>query len=153
MTDDTPNYDIRIDADELLVDLAERAAEYGHDYEEKRQWWRESLDTVDEWHDARYWMLEARGGQRAYRDVLATLQPGGRFRTDDGTVDVRAFMRWVSQRADAAHDDRHGTHGETRQADEAESAFARVLAVLRDDYGVGWPRIDDLGGVVEADLP
>lgn len=153
MTGDGPNYDLRIKADELLADLAEGAASYGEDYEEKRSWWRES-PTYDPFTEARYWMLEARGGQRAYSMTIPTIQPGGRFRNGDGTVDVRGLMRWLSNRADSAHDDSHGPYTETRQADEAETAFASILSLLRDDYGVGWPRLDDVGGTPrECDLP
>lgn len=153
-----PDYDVTVEANELLEDLAKRAAEYGENYEENRQWWRES-PAYDEWHEARYWMQEARGGQRAYSEAIAAIQPGetwraGRFRNDDGTVDVRAFMAWLSDAASEAHERSHGDYTETRQADERETALVAVLSLLRDDYGVGWPRLDDIGGnPVEADLP
>lgn len=34
-TEDGPNYDVRIDADELLADLANSAAEYGRDDQQR----------------------------------------------------------------------------------------------------------------------
>lgn len=150
---DAPNYNVEIAADELLSDLATKAAEYGEEYEEKRQWWTGSFDDRREWLDAKYWMLEARGGQRAYSEALAKLQPGGRCRNDDGTVDVRNFMRYLSRAADDCHDRSSGGYQNTRQADEGETANAKMLSLLRDEYGVGWPRFDDLGGVLDEDMP
>jgi len=159
MSTDTPDYDIAIDADELLADLAADAAAHGRDYQEKRGWWDDSLGTHSEFHEARIWMLEARGAQRAYAKTIASLQPEHHsltvdtYRTDDGAVDVRGLMRWLSEQADAAHE-RAGAVGERPQADAAETAYARILSTLRDDYGVGWPRLDDLGGnPLECDLP
>jgi hypothetical protein len=150
---DSPDYDVTVEADDLLADLAADAAEYGKDFEENRRWWRESLD-FDEWHEARYWMLEASGGQRAYAESLAALQPGGRFRADGGMVDVRGYMAWLSGLADRSHDRSHGPYTETRQAAERETAYTAVISTLRDDYGVGWPRLDDIGGTpLEEDLP
>lgn len=152
-----PNYDVEIDADELLADLADIAAEYGEDYEEKRRWWTES-PVYDEFHEARFWMLEARGGQRALSHAIAALQPEnncitvGCYREADGTVDVRGFMSWLSEEADAAHE-RRGSSSPSRQASEAESAYNKALRLLREDYGVGWPRLDDLGGIKEEDRP
>jgi len=149
-----PNYEVEIDADELLARLADDAASYGADYEEKRQWWRESLTYSDEWTEARYWMFEARGGQRALSETLAKLQPGGEFRNDDGTVAVRGLLRWLSRRADSAHDRSHGPYTETRHADEAETAFASAISTVRNEWPVGWPRLDDIGGnPIQEDLP
>lgn len=149
-----PNYDVEIQADELLADLADDAADYGEDYEEKRSWWHDSFRATEEFHEARYWMLEAVGGRRAYRDALTRIQPGGRFRNGDGKIDVRGYMRWLSNKADHAHEDSRGPYTETRQASEAESAYVSILSTLRDDYGVGWPRLDDIGGnPIEVDLP
>lgn len=153
-TDAGPDYDVEIDADDLLADLAERAAEYGRDYEEKRRWWHESLDTLEPWHEASHWMLEARGGQRAYAEAIAAIQPGGGYRNDDGTVDVHRYMHRLSTFADQCHEDSYGPYAETRQADEAETAYAKILSVLRDEYNIGWPRLDDVGGTpIEEDLP
>lgn len=152
MNDDTPNYGIDVQADELLAELAERADDYGRNYEEKRRWWTESLEYHQEHTEARYWMHEARGGQRALADVISQLHPGGRFRNADGTVDVRGLMRWVNDRADAAHDRSHGPYTETRHADEAETAYVSVLSLLRDDYGVGWPRLDEHGNALAEDM-
>ena len=148
-----PNYDVEIAADELLTDLAESAAGYGEEVVENRQSWRESWDWASEFRETRYWMLEALGGRRAYATVMAKIQPGGRFRNDDGTVDVRGLMRFVSDRSSEAHERSYGDFTETRQADEAESAYASILSTIRDKYGVGWPRFDDVGGVMERDLP
>jgi hypothetical protein len=148
-----PNYDVEVDADELLADLAKRAADYAHDHDEKRRWWRESFDMVSEFHDARYWMLEALGGRRAYQYAMVELQPGGRYRNDDGTVDVRGFMSWLSDLSEEAHEAARGDYTTTREADEAETAYVKMQSVLRDDYDVGWPRFDEVGGVRERDLP
>jgi hypothetical protein len=159
MTDDAPNYDITIDADDLLAELAADAAAYGGDYKEKRQWWADSLETPEPFYAAEQWMLQASGGRRAYSEAIAALQPEAHsvpvdcYRNDDGTVDVRGYMRWLSECADAAHD-RGGVPGTNPQANEAETAYSRILSTLRDDYGVGWPRLDDLGGnPLECDLP
>lgn len=141
-----PDYGIEIDADELLAELADDAAAYGEKYEEKRRWWTESLDTPTEFRDARYWMLEARGGQRAYSEAIAELQPGGRYRNADGTVDVRGYLRWLSQLASDAHERSHGSYTKTRQPDEAETAYVSVISTIRNEFGVGWPRLDDVGG-------
>jgi hypothetical protein len=156
---DAPDYDMEIAADELLADLAEEAAEYGRDVAEKARWQREA-PAFDPYTKAMYWELEALGGRTAYAKAIATLQPENsllpsrNFREADGTVDVRAFMAWLSKQADAAHEDSYGDYTETRQASEAETAYARMLSTLRDDYGVGWPRLDDLGGnPLECDLP
>ena len=157
--EDAPNYDVEIEASDLLVDLADGAAKYGQKHEEYREMWMESLDTFEEFYDARYWMLEAVGGRRAYSNAIAVLQPGetwraGRYLNDDGTVDVRGYMKWLSQQSSEAHEASHGPFTETRQADEAASAFARILSTLRDDYGIGWPRLDDLGGnPLPVDMP
>lgn len=155
-----PDYGVEIDANELLADLVEEAASYAEEYEEKRRWWMESLDHCDEWHEARYWMREARGGQRAYSEAIAALQPESHalvvdcHRNEDGTVDVREYMAWLSKCATEAHERSGSVPGQNPQADEAESAYTRILSTIRDDYGVGWPRLDDLGGnPLECDLP
>jgi len=147
-------------ADELIADLVADAVAYAEKYEEKREWWQESLDAADEFHDARYWMMEARGGQRAYSEAIAALQPENHnvlvdsYRNDDDTVDVRAFMAWLSDAASSAHDRSRDGMNRNPQADEAESAYTSILSLLRDDYGVGWPRLDDVGGnPLECDLP
>ncbi|MGQ3723495.1 hypothetical protein [Natrialba aegyptia] len=156
---DGPDYDVQIDADELLADLAMIAAEYAADYAEKDRWWRDSLETFEEHTEARYWSLEAMGGRIAVAEAMRKLHAEtkygstGRFHNADGTVAVREFMAWLSQRADDAHERSHGPYTETRQADEAETAYAKIISLLRDEYDVGWPRFDDLGGVLECDLP
>lgn len=159
-TQDAPNYDVEIDADELLADLAVQAAAYAEQVEKYGRWWRESLEYGSEHTEARVWLLESKAGLRAYSEVLATLQPESarrkRFRNEDGTVDVRGLMKWVSQLADEAHERRHEhtKHERSVQASEAESAYTRILSTLRDEYGIGWPRLDDLGGnPLEEDLP
>jgi|GEM_PF-4782486 len=160
MTDDSPDYDVRIDADELLADLVEQAQDYAEDHSEKREWWHDSFDTTAEWTEARYWMQEALGGRKATSEAIAALQPEAHTihapncRNDDGTVDVRAFLRWLSEEADAEHERSYGDYTETRQADEAETAYCRIMSTVRNDYGVGWPRLDDVGGTpLEADMP
>lgn len=156
---DAPNYEVEIDADDLLETLAERAAEYATDHAEKDRWWRESLAMATEHTEARYWALEALGGRNAVADTMVELQREtkhgrpGRYRNADGTVDVRGFMASVSRLADEAHDRSHGPYTETRQADEAETAYAAVLSLLRDEYGVGWPRMGEHGNPLEGDLP
>lgn len=156
---DRPDYDVEIDADELLTDIAEMAAEYGEDYEEKRRWWMES-PPHDEFVAARGWMQEAAGGQLALSHVVAALQPENHslmvdcHRREDGTVNVRELMAWLSEQADAAHERSGNSLNPNRQANEAETAYVSVLSLLRDDYGVGWPRLDDVGGnPLEEDLP
>jgi len=160
MSDDSPDYDVHIDADELLADLVEQAQDYAEDHTEKREWWHDSFDSATEWTEARYWMLEALGGLEATDQAIAALQPGAHTihapncRNDDGTVDVRAFLRWLGDESDAAHERSYGDYTETRQADEAETAYCRIMSTVRDDYRVGWPRLDDVGGnPLEADLP
>jgi len=148
-----PDYDAEIDADELLVDLAAAAADYGKDFEEKRQWWRESWHHVNRFDEAKYWMLEAAGGRRAYSNTIAELQPGGRFRAGDGSVRVRELLRWLSSRSEETNEARQGDYTNTRQSSEAHSAYCSIISTLRDDYGIGWPRFDDLGGELECDLP
>jgi len=148
-----PNYDVDINADELLADLAETAAGYGEEVVENRQSWRRSWDWATEFREAKYWMLEAIGGRRAYADIMAAIQPGGRFRNDGGTVDVRGLMQALDHKSTTTNEDRNGPYSETRQASEAHSAYSRIISTLRDDYGVGWPRFDDLGGRLECDMP
>jgi len=156
---DAPNYEVEIDADDLLESLADLAGEYARDHAEKDRWWRESLETVSEYTEARYWALEALGGRRAIAETMVELQGEtkygrrGRYRNADGTVDVRGLMAWVSRRGDAAHEDARGDYTETRQADEAETACATVLSLLRDEYDVGWPRLGEHGNPLEGDLP
>jgi hypothetical protein len=151
---DRPDYSVEIEADELLSDIANMAAGYGTEYEENRR----SAEELAPFPEARRWMLEARGGQRALSDVVAALQPENHgvglptFRRQDDTVDVRELMKWLSRESDATND-RRNTSRYNHQASEAHSAYCKVTSLLRDDYGVGWPRIDELGGVMECDLP
>lgn len=159
-TQQGPDYDVEIDADELLADLVELSQKYAREYAEHDRMWRESLDTFEPFHDAKYWALEDLGGRDAIAQAILGLQPAGdayfagRYRREDGTVDVREFMRWLSQRAEYAHEDSYGPYTETRQASESETAYVKVISLLRDDYGVGWPRLDDVGGnPLEADMP
>ncbi len=159
MTDDTPTYDIRIDADELLADLVAMAQDAAENRDEKREWYRDELERGFDIHPQYdYWVREQTGLLTALGRAIAALQPEQHdvlvdgVREDDGTVDVRAYMRWLSNEADSAHE----VVEERRDAPRAsnmETGYSRVISLLRDDYGVGWPRIDDLGGVVEADLP
>jgi hypothetical protein len=149
-----PNYDVDIDADDLLAYLAEMSRHYAEDYVEKRQWWSDYVGKADGFEEARYWMLEALGGRKAVTDAMAQIQPGGQCRNDDGTVAVRAFIRYLTDEGDHAHERSYGPYNETRQADEAETAYAKIISMVRDEYGVGWPRLDDLcGNPLECDLP
>jgi len=149
-----PDYSKTIDADKLLRHFADHAADYAHSHDENRQRWVDSHDMLTPFHEAKLWMLEDLGGRRAFQQSMITLQADGRFRNDNGTVDLRAFMNWLSERADEAHERSFGSYEDTRQADEAETAYTRMLSILRDDYGVGWPRMDDIGGnALEEDLP
>jgi hypothetical protein len=156
---EAPDYDVDIDADELLENLVTEAVEYAEDYEEKRRWWTESLETAQECHEARRWMQQARGGQRAYSETIAALHPENHcplvdsYRNDDGSVDVRGLLRWLSNCAESAHE-RRGTLNRNPQAGEAEHAYTRIISTLREEYGIGWPRLDDVGGnPLECDLP
>lgn len=149
-----PKYDLEIAAADVLNAFAADAADYAHDHDEKRQLWRDSCDMPSEFHEARYWMLEALGGRRAYHNAMIELQPGGKFRNEDETVALREFMAWISERAEAAHQRAYGGYTETRQADEAETAYTQMLSTLRDEFGVGWPRLDDTGGnPLDCDMP
>jgi hypothetical protein len=148
-----PNYDVKINADELLADLAEDAAGYGKEVIENRKSWRESWGWATEFKEAKYWMLEAIGGRRAYADIMVELQPNGRFRNNDGTVDVRGLLKSLSRASNTTNEDRNGRYENTRQASEAHSAYSRIISTLRNDYGIGWPRSDDLGGRLECDMP
>lgn len=149
-----PNYDVTIDADELLADLAADAAVYGRQYEDHRRTWQDSFDYATPFYDAKYWMLEVVGGRRAYAETLTRLQADGRFRAPDGTVRVRALLRWLGRRSEQTNEARNGDYTDTRQASEAHSAFTAVASTVREEYGVGWPRLDDLGGSpLECDLP
>ena len=149
-----PDYDVGIGADELLADFAEDAAQYGEKFEYAREKWQESLNYAEPFHDARFWMLEAIGGRRAYSKTIAKLQPGGRFRNDDDTVNVRGLLRWLSNRSEETNEARHGDYAKTRGSSEAHSAYSSIISTVRSDYGVGWPRLDDLGGTaLECDLP
>lgn len=142
-----PDYSVHVEADELLADLAEKAAQSAREHAYHARCWRD-----DDWWQYRQWMQEERKKMTAYATAIAMLQPErycytvprGEFVADDRTVNVREFMRATSSLGDDAHD---------RDSRPAESAYARVLSLLRDEYGVGWPRFDDLGGVLEADLP
>lgn len=160
---DGPNYDVQIDADDLLETLAERAAEharkmYKHrrDHREYDMWWEREPGQLSQYM---LWELEELGALRSYSLTITHLQPEAshswrcEYRNDDGTVDVRGLMQWLERESERAHEDSYGPHSETRQADAAETAFAKILSLLRDEYGVGWPRFDELGGVLEGDLP
>lgn len=153
-----PDYEVEVDADELIADLVEMSQDYAEKHDKHRRQYRESLDTFNPWHDARYWTLEALGGLRATSEAIASLQPEAHsplittYRNDDGTVDVRALMQWLDQQSTETNERRNGPYSKTRQASEAHSAIASVISLLRDDYGVGWPRFDDLGGELECDL-
>lgn len=157
---EAPDYDVGIDADELLEDLAEIAADYGRDYEEKNGWWRDSFDAPEPFHEARFWAMEAYGGRAALGEAIAAIQPESHalaarnFREDDGTVDVRGYMHWLKANADAARRDRgRQTGGSKRAAAEREWGNCKVLRLIRDEYGVGWPRTDEYGNPLEADRP
>ncbi len=161
-TQDAPNYDAEIDADELLADLAERAGEHYERMNERQRHHRELHPVLDipepgkltrEQLDA----LEERGALRAYSDAIAMIQPESEhwrnYREGDD-VDVRGFMKELSRLSDREDDARHDQpYQKNRQAQGAHSAYAKILSLLRSDYGVGHPRFDDIGGVLEEDLP
>jgi len=152
--DGAPNYEVEIDAAELREDLAELSAKHAKRAEEYRRWDREhfeyalpdQLPPPGDLTEFGYDALEQSGRVRAFGDAIAKLQPAGRTRylNDDGTVRVREFMRWLKRRGDAAHEDRYGPWKETRGASGAESAYAKALSVIRNEYGVGWPRLDEV---------
>lgn len=151
---DGPNYDAEIDAAELRQDLAARAAKHaekateyrrdGREWEESGGWWGRPPGQLSQY--AR-WELEEMAAADAYGHALAKLQPADRFRNrhryvEDGQVKVREFMRMLHTNVEETNDRRHGDY----QASARHSAYAKVLSLLRNEYGVGWPRLDDLGG-------
>lgn len=151
------DYTVRVEADELLVDIAEKAANHGKRMAEYRRYDIEEGFVPGRPPGQLSWYarqaLEEKKAVRAYGTAIAMLQPGwhdarvpsGEFVAGDGTVNVREYMREISRLGDAAHD---------RGAREAESAYAKVTSLLRNEYGVGWPRLDDLGGnPLQEDLP
>jgi hypothetical protein len=144
---DRPNYSVEIDAADLREDLAEKAASAARKHAYCARSYRE-----DDWCGYRQWMQEHRRKMRAYATAIAMLQPGrynvlvprGAF-VGDETVNLREYMREISRLGDEAHD---------RGDREAESAYAKVNSLLRNEYDVGWPRLDELGGnPLEEDLP
>lgn len=159
---DGPNYDAEIDAAELRQDLAARAAKHSEkaaehrrddrEWEEAGGWWDRPPGQLSQY--AR-WALEEMAAARAYARALAKLQPVDRFRSrhryvEDGQVRVREFMRFLQTNADETNGRRHGDY----QARKAHHAYSQVLSLLRDEYGVGWPRLDDLGGApIPEDQP
>lgn len=159
-TDDGPDYGVEVQADELLADLVEMAQDAAERRDEYREWVRDEMEygySVDP--QFQYLVTEQTGLLTALGQAIACLQPENHgvlvrcFREDDGTVDVRGFMQWLSKEADAAHE----VVNERRNAplsSKMETGYCRVMALLRDDYGVGWPRLDDLGGnPLPEDLP
>jgi len=154
---DAPDYEVTVRASELREDLAEAAATHGKRMAEYRRYDRNEGFVPGRPAGQLSWYarqaVEERKAVRAYATALAMLQPEhygatvprGEFVADDGTVNVREFMREISELGDAAYE---------RGAREAESAYASVTSLLRNDYGIGWPRLDDLGGnPIEEDLP
>jgi len=160
---DSPNYDVEVDADELLADLAERAGEHYDRMNERERHHREYVQTdlsrdPTKLSRAQLDALESLGALEAYSNAIAMLQPESEhwknFRGGDG-VDVRGFMKEMSRLCDREDDERNKrAYRENRQAQGAHSAYAKIISVLRDDYGVGWPRLDDVSGTaLEEDLP
>lgn len=157
MPEDTPNYDVRIEAVKLISDLAAKAETHGERLAEYRRYDREESFVpgrpAGQLSEYQRWALEEKKKARAYATAIAMLQPEshgttvprGEYVSEDGTVNVRKYMREISRLGDDAHD---------RGARNAESAYAKVQSLIRNEYGVGWPRLDDLGGnPIEADLP
>lgn len=149
----SPDYDTIINADALLRDLAEDAKHYGKKYEYGRKRWRQSLSSPTPFQEARYWMLEATGGRRAYSNTLTKLQSGGRFRKENGTVDVSGLLHWLNNRSKETNKARNGDYTETRQPSGAHSAYRSITSTIRSDYEVGWPRLDGEGNPLKSDLP
>lgn len=159
-TDAGPDYSVQIDAEEIRKDLAAKAAAKARKADEHRQECRDycpsnALELAPgELCQYQRWALEEFAAARAYARALLRLQPRPDLSytpddVTDGAVDVRSFMRWLKNRCEDTNDRRHGDY----QTSAAHSAYADVLSLLRDEYGVGWPRFDDLGGVLEEDLP
>jgi hypothetical protein len=157
---DAPDYDITIHTDDVLADLVEMAQDAAERRDEYRQWHRRELERgYDINPQYEYWVREQTGLLTALGRAIAALQPEQHHvlvdgcRQADGTVAVRDYMRWLSDAADGAHQ----VVNEKRDAPRAskmETGYSRVLSVLRDDYGIGWPRLDDVGGnPLECDLP
>lgn len=145
-----PDYSVDIRAGELIADLAEEAASHDEEYA-----YHAECNREDDWWQYQQWMLEEKAAMRAYATAIAMLQPESHGATvprgefvEDGLVKVREFMREISRLGDEAHD------RDSVQADSAESVYACVTSLLRNEYGIGWPRLDDLGGnPLEEDLP
>jgi hypothetical protein len=157
---DAPDYDVRIEADELLADLVEMAQDAAETRDFHREVWREELERGYDIDHA--WERNVRaqtGFLTALGRAIAALQPENHdmwvscFRNSDGTVDVRGYLRWLSAEADRSNEVVNEC-GDAPRANKMESGFCRVMSLVRDDYGVGWPRLDDLGGnPLECDLP
>ena len=135
MSDDSPDYDVHIDADELLADLVEQAQDYAEDHTEKREWWHDSFDSATEWTEARYWMLEALGGLEATDQAIAALQPGAHTihapncRNDDGTVDVETVTNLSADVVLAANVTKSGTIDQLRSAGTTVYHFGEVQSM------------------------
>jgi len=157
---DAPDYDVRIEADELLEDLMEMAQDAAETRDFHRQCWREELERgYDIDHTWERSTRAQTGFLTALGRAIAALQPENHdmlvscFRDADGTVDVRGYLRWLKTEADRYHEIVNDRPGAPR-ASKMESGFSRVISLVRNDYGVGWPRLDDLGGnALECDLP
>lgn len=154
-TQQGPDYDVEIQASDLLEDIAGRCAQHARQH----AYHRRTIQDDPTWKEPQIWEAEEHSAMNAYWNALIKLQPtgaasAGRFLNDDGTVDVRGYMLWLSDRADAAHQDAGTFTTSQMMARKAEHAYSKTLSIIREDHGVGWPRLDELGGnPLEEDLP
>jgi len=158
-----PNYDVEIDAQELATDVAElsarrarKAAEYNRDAREEPV----PLDhEYGELTEYQRWALVEESAMWAFADVIAMLQPADKSGpntryVDDGSVKVRDLLRALSRRSTEANERRNGYDTSSKQAREAHHAYSKVISLIRNDYAVGWPRLDDIGGTpIPEDKP
>ena len=157
-----PNYDLEIDADELAADIAalsarraRKAAEYNRDARNEPV----SLDREPgQLTQYQRWAIKEEAARMAFANVIAMLQPADKYGpnsryVDDGLVKVRALLRELSRRGSETNERRNGYDINSQQAGEEHSAYAKVISLIREDYAVGWPRFDDIGGRLQEDLP
>jgi len=82
--------------------------------------------------DDPYWWysqtaLEEKREREAYARIITELSGG---------VDTREFVKWLTRWMNSSD----------------RSAFGKVYSLVRDEW-VGWPRLDQYGNALEADLP
>ena len=157
-----PNYDVEIDAQELATDVAElsarrarKAAEYNRDARNEPV----RLDRdPGELTQYQRWAVKEEAAMMAFGNVIAMLHPADKYGkntryVDNGSVKVRALLRELSRRCSETNERRNGYDINSQQAGEEHSAYAKVISLIREEYAVGWPRFNDVGGRLQEDLP